>query len=83
MREKILRLTNGNCSPPVRRFGLQKTAVGAKRLCAVFLRHILRFLVLLRKPLFATAKRQLPRTLCAMRNGVTGGIGNGFVVAHR
>jgi len=25
--------------------------------------HILRLLVLLRKPLFATAKRQLPRTL--------------------
>jgi len=37
-----------------------------KRLCAVFLRHILRLLVLLRKPLFATAKRQLPRTLSAI-----------------
>jgi hypothetical protein len=41
-----------------------------KRLCAVFLRHILRLLVLLRKPLFATAKRQLPRTLNASFAGI-------------
>jgi len=40
-------------------------------------------LVLLRKPLFGLAKRQLPVTLNAMPAGVTGGIGNGFVVAHR
>jgi len=29
-------------------------------------------LVLLRKPLFATAKRQLPRTLCDIKSKVTG-----------
>ena len=46
-----------------------KTAVGAYALCAVFLRHILRLLALLRKPLFATEKRQLPRTLNAIPAG--------------
>ena len=33
------------------------------RLCAVFLRHILPALVLLRKPLFGLAKRRIPVTL--------------------
>jgi len=28
----VLRITNGNCSPPVRRFGLRKTAVGLRPL---------------------------------------------------
>jgi len=40
-------------------------------------------MVLLRKPLSGLAKRQLPRTLGEIKPGVTGGIGNGFVVALR
>jgi len=32
-------------------------------LCGILLHHILPALVLLRKPLFGLAKRQLPRTL--------------------
>jgi len=35
------------------------------RLCGILLHHILPALVLLRKPLFGLAKRQLPRTLGA------------------
>jgi hypothetical protein len=35
-------------------------------LCGILLHHILPALVLLRKPLFGLAKRQLPRTICAM-----------------
>jgi len=48
----------------------------AYALCAVSLHHILRLLVLLRKPLFATAKRQLPRTLNDIWAGVTGWVLN-------
>ena len=54
----LRRLTNGNCFAALRRLGFRKTAVG--------LSPFVRLLVLLRKPLFATAKRQLPRTLCDM-----------------
>jgi len=53
------RLTIGNCSPPMGGSGSAKPQSGYA-LCAVLLRHILRLLVLLRKSLFATAKRQLP-----------------------
>jgi hypothetical protein len=57
------RVTNGNCKMPCSGIlGYAKPQSGYA-LYAVLLRHILRLLVLLRKPLFATAKRQLPRTL--------------------
>jgi len=29
----LLRITYGNCSPPIRRFGFRKTAVGLRPLC--------------------------------------------------
>ena len=45
--------------------------------------HIFAALVLLRKPLFGLQKRHIPRTLYAILYGVTGRIGNGFVVALR
>jgi hypothetical protein len=35
-----LRITNGNCSPPVRRFGLRKTPVGLTPFVVFCLRHI-------------------------------------------
>jgi len=54
--------TNGNCLPPMGGSGSAKPQSAQAPLCGFF-RHILRLLVLLRKPLFATAKRQLPRTL--------------------
>jgi len=60
-----LHITSGNCFAAFRRLGFHKTPVGTSCLCGVLLQHILRLLVLLRKPLFATAKRQLPRTLGA------------------
>jgi len=42
-----------------------QNTVRAYALCGILLHHILRLLVLLRKPLSATAKRHIPRTLCA------------------
>jgi len=33
MHEQNRRITNGNCSPPIRRLGFRKTAVGLRPLC--------------------------------------------------
>ena len=33
------RITNSKCSPPIRRFGLQKTAVGLRPLCGFYPPH--------------------------------------------
>jgi len=60
---KNLHITNGNCSPPCSGgSGSAKTQSGYA-LGGFLLHHILPALVLLRKPLSATAKRQLPWTL--------------------
>jgi len=56
-------ITNGNCSPPCSAVRVPENCSRRKRLCAIFFHHILRLLVLLRKPLSAIAKRQLPWTL--------------------
>ena len=61
----ILRLTNG-----IRSGGDKPHLRGSGRLGHFVptppFTHILRLLVLLRKPLFATAKRRIPRTLYAI-----------------
>jgi len=57
------RITNGNCSPPIRRFGLRKTAVGQRPLCGFTTPHFAVAGLCYAKSLFATAKRQLPGTL--------------------
>jgi hypothetical protein len=46
-------------SPPNGRLGLRKTAVGAMRLCAVFLRHILTALEMLRISFSGPPKRHI------------------------
>jgi len=60
----VLRITNGNCSPPYSGGSGSAKHHSGFALCGVLLHHILPALVLLRKPLFGLAKRQLPRTLC-------------------
>jgi len=59
----VLRLTNGNCSPPCSGGSGSAKHRSGYALCGILLHHILPALVLLRKPLFGLAKRQLPRTL--------------------
>ena len=66
------RITLGNCSPPYSGgSGSVKTQSGCA-LCGFLLHHILPALVLLRKPLFGLAKRQLPRTLGDIRAKMIG-----------
>ena len=55
--------TNNNCSPPCSGGSGSAKHRSGFALCCILLHHILRLLVLLRKPLFATAKRHIPRTL--------------------
>jgi len=57
------RLTNGNCSPPCSGGSGSAKHRSGYALCGILLHHILPALVLLRKPLFGLAKRQLPVTL--------------------
>ena len=52
-------MTNGNCFAALRWPRFRKTAVGTPCLCAVSLHHILRLLVLLRKPFHAMIKNYL------------------------
>jgi hypothetical protein len=58
------RLTNGNRSPPCSGSSGSAKHRSGYALCGILLHHILPAMVLLRKPLFGLAKRQLPRTLC-------------------
>jgi len=59
----LRRLTNGNCSPPYSGGSGSAKYRSGYALCDILLHHILPALVLLRKPSFGLAKRQLPRTL--------------------
>jgi len=60
------RITNGNCSPPCSGGSGSAKRQSGYALCGILLHHILPALVLLRKPLFGLAKRQLPVTLGAI-----------------
>jgi len=62
----IRRLTNGICSPPCSVGSDSAKHRSGFALCGILLHHILRLLVLLPKPLSATAKRHIPRTLGEM-----------------
>jgi len=78
-----LHITNGNCSPPCSGGSGSAKHRSGYALCGFAPPHFAVAGLCFAKPLFATAKRQLPRTLDAILLGVTGGIGNGFVVALR
>jgi len=58
-----LHITNGNCSPPYSGGSGSTKHRSGFALCGILFHHILPALVLLRKPLFGLAKRQLPVTL--------------------
>ena len=60
------RITNGNCSPPCSGGSGSAKHQSGCALGGILLHHILPALVLLCKPLFGLAKRQLPRTLYAI-----------------
>jgi len=67
----VHRITNGNCSPPIRAVRATKNRSRAYALCAVLLHHILPALQMLRIRLFGLAKRQLLRTLGEMLLDIT------------
>jgi len=66
VKQFLLRLTNGICSPPCSGGSGSAKHRSCFALCGILLHHILQLLVLLRKPLSATAKRHIPKTLCAI-----------------
>ena len=62
LRKQFLhRLTNGNCTPPVRRLGYEKHQSGYSPFVAFFSATFLQPWSCLRKPLFGLQKRQLPK----------------------
>ena len=60
-------ITNGNCSPPMGGSGSAKPQSGLRPLCGFATPHFAVAGLCFAKPLFATAKRQLPRTLSEIR----------------
>jgi len=59
----LRRLTNGNCTPPFGRLGYTKPQSGLRPLCGFSPPHFAVAGLCFAKPFYATAKRQLPRTL--------------------